>query len=385
MYTDRTIETVVRDFAGPGGEEAEQDLLVSTCTAPLADWNEVIAQAPEARLQQSCEAAQIREQLEGCRSLFFSVRQGHEVVGQLFLSHGFIHPDLLQWCRPLLRASWLKKTLGVYRWFGGPLILDKAHYGAILRALLGAVDECAAKDRVFAIQDVAPPFYDPHMDSALVDEIYGEFGYAGRESATMVLNLEDDLESLWKNLNREARQKVNKGRKQDIRIVEVENQDQLLQYYQVRVETARRNGIRPPAWDAFLATDSIYMECGMARIFLAEHNGVIASGQMLGVFNGNIQLGRVSYSDYARQHNLHANDLMQWHIIEWGHAHKCRCVDWGGYTHEPRTDKEVGINRFKAKWGGTVLPYKVYNKVYGAKRQKYLDRAKAAARKIGLR
>ena len=366
--------------------DLEEDIRVSIheTTSP-AEWDRDIARAPEARLQQTWEAARIRREQEGCRPLFLHAHRGDGVVGQLFLSHGFIHPDLLQWCRPVLRTGWVKKILGAYRWFGGPLIFDKAHYGPILREFLSAVDEQAARDRVFAIQDVAPPFYDPEMDSALVDEIYGEFGYVGRERATIVLDLGEDLDTLWKNLNREARQKVNKARKQEIRIFEAETEAHLRQYYQVRVETARRNQVRPPSLDSVLATGPVYMEAGMARVFLAEHEGQIASGQMLAAFNGNVQLGGICDSDYARDHRLHANDLMQWHIIEWAHASGCRRVDWAGYTLEPGTEKEAGINRYKAKWGGTVLPYRVYTRIYGEKRQQFLDWLKKKARQRGWR
>ena len=366
---------------------AEKSNLYTVECSPTVDrdWNRRATQFPEARLQQTCEAAQIRRRLEGSDSLFFSIRCNAEIVGQLFVARAFIHPDLLQWCRPVLRHGWLKRAMGAYRWFGGPLIFDKSAYTRILQHLLAAVEERAAADRIFAIKDVAPPFYDPEMDAAQVDEIYREFGYAGEERATIALNLEADLEALWKNLSREARQKVNKARKQDIRIVEADTEERLLHYYQVRVETARRSGVRPPSVDSVLAAESIYMKSGMAKVFLAEHEGNIASGQMLALFNGNIQLGGVCYSDYARTQSLHANDLMQWHVIEWGHTQHYRTIDWAGYGLAPACEKEVGINRFKAKWGGTVIPYNVYSKIYGTKRHNFLVGAKAAARKFGLR
>ena len=355
--------------------------------APVADpdWNQRAAYSPEAQFQQTCEAARIRRILEGSNSLFFSARCDARIVGQLFISHAFIHPDLLQWWGPLLRQGWLKRAMGAYRWFGGPLIFAKDLYDSILCLLLQAVEERAVADRIFAIMDVAPAFYDDFVDATKMDEIYNEFGYSSQKRATIALNLDEDLESLWKNLSREARQKVNKGRKQDIRIVEADTQERLQQYYQVRVETARRNGVRPPTFDSVLAGEAEYGKAGMTRIFLAEYNGVIASGQRLAFFNGNIQLGGVSYSDYARAHNLHANDLMQWHVIEWCHTRQYRRIDWAGYKPEPASAKEAGINRFKAKWGGAVIPYNVYSKIYGTKRHNFLVGAKAAARKFGLR
>ena len=349
-------------------------LQVVDCDSPPAtEWNRAIEAAPEARIQQTWQAARIRRELEGCRPLFLQVRRGGEVAGQLLVSRGFIHPDLLQWCRPLLRTPWARSTLGVYRWFGGPIVLERPSYGEILRLFLAAVEERAVRDGVFAIQDAAPAFYDPHMDADLVDGIFQEFRYAGQERATIALELDGDLEAAWKNLNREARQKVNKARKQGIRIFAAETDEQLRQYYQVRRETARRNGVRPPHIDSVLAARPIYMAEGMAGVFLAEHDGQIASGQMLAVFNGNVHLGGVCYSDYAQSHNLNANDLMQWHVIEWAMARQCRRIDWAGYTLEPSTAKESGINRFKSKWGGTVLPYRSYSRVYGQKRQQVLD------------
>lgn len=350
-----------------------------------ARWNAEISQVAEARIQQSFQGAQIRCSLDGVRPLFLSVRRDGQLAGQLLLYHGFIHPELLQWCRPLLRTRTCRQWWGVYRWWGGPLIHDKSRYGEVLRALLQHIDSRAREEEIFAIKDAMPPFYEPDFDGRLVDEIYEEFGFAKREMATIVLELGAELETLWKKLSRDARQKVGKAERLGIRIVEADTEEGLRRYYAVRLENSRRNNVRGPHLDGILAARPIYIEKGLGKVFLAEYQGLIVSGQMLVVLNGNIHLAGICQSDYACAQGLPANDLMQWHIIQWGHAQGCRRIDWAGYTPDPHTDKERGINNFKAKWGGTVIPYRVYNKIYGERRHRSLTWFKDKARVWGFR
>lgn len=350
-----------------------------------AAWNAGLGVAPEARIQQTVQGAQIRWLMEGQYPFFLRALQEGKAVGQFYLHRGFVHPDLMQWARPLLKTSLLHRLWGVLSWFGGPVIFDHDRYEEILRAFLREVEQLSRRYGIAAIKDATPAFYGGEVDWDMIDAVYGEFAYEKRARATIVLDVDTDLEALWSGLTKEARQKVRKAERQDIRIVEDNTAAGLDRYYEVRLENVRRNGLRPPSRASILATEPVYMRDGMAKLLLAEHEGQTVAGQLLVVFNGYVQLAGICYSDRARKLRLPVNDLLQWAVIKWAHAAGHRRVDWSGYTPEPSDEKEAGINRFKEKWGGQVVHYHSYDKILAPRRFAALNWLKGQARKFNIR
>ncbi len=348
-------------------------------------WNTALAAAPEARVQQTVQGAQIRWEMDAQHPYFLRAQQAGEVVGQLYLQRGFVHPDLVHWAPHWLKTALLNRLWGVLSWFGGPVIFATDNYDEILRALLKEVDAVVRRYGVTAVKGVTPAFYGGEIDWALIDSAFADYDYSMRERATIVLDIDGDLEELWAGLTKEARQKVRKAERQRVEIVEDNTVDGLNRYYAVRVENARRNGLRPPAKEAIIAAESIYMKHGLAKLFLAMHEGHVVAGQQLVVFNGNIQLAGICYSDRARELRLAGNDLLQWEIIKWAHAMGHHRIDWAGLTLEPTNEKEVGINRFKEKWGGQIVRYHSYDKIIAKRRFAALNWLKDQARKFDIR
>jgi lipid II:glycine glycyltransferase (peptidoglycan interpeptide bridge formation enzyme) len=48
------------------------------------------------------------------------------------------------------------------------------------------------------------------------------------------------------------------------------------------------------------------------------------------------------------------NEIMMWHILEWGAKNGYRCYDFGGAG---KPDVEYGVRDFKAKFGGTQVSF----------------------------
>ena len=354
-------------------------------TVDPARWNEAVGQVPEARIQQSFQGAEVRRETEGIASYFLTAQCAETTVCNLCLFHGFIHPDLVPWRRSLLRTSFMRKLMGVYRWFGGPLIYNKERYDEILQGFLDCVDEMARRDGIVAIQGVTVPFYEKGMDAERIEQIYASRGYVRQGEATIVLDLDGDLDTLWTKMHKDARQKVRKAEKQGVEVREADAIEQWYDYYDIRIENTRRAGVRTPHIDVIVGTEPIYGPHGMGKVFLAYCDGRAVAGQMVVIFNGNIQLAGICSSDYAREKKLAANDLLQWRIIEWAHAQGHRLIDWSGYNLEPKDEKQEGINRFKAKWGGCIVPYASFSKVHGYRKYQILAWCKEKAKSLGFK
>jgi hypothetical protein len=348
-------------------------------------WNGELSASSTGRIQQTVQGARIRWSMDGQRPFFLRARCGDETAGQLYMHRGFVHPDLLQWAQPLLKTAFMHRLFGVVSWFGGPVVHRRDRYEEVLRAFLAQVDDFCIRRDVAMVRNATPAFCGNESDWDRIDAIFAEFAYRKKERATIALAVDADQKALWSGLSKEARQKVRKADRQGIRVFQDNSAAGLERYYQVRLQTAGRNGLRPPSRSSILAVEPVYMGDGMCKLFLAEHEGHVVGGQLLVVFNGYVQLAGICYSDRARQLKLACNDLLQWEVIKWAQDSGHRHVDWSGFTPNPTSEKEAGINRFKEKWGGEVVHYHDYDKILAPRRYNGLEWIKGRARRFNIR
>ena len=97
--------------------------------------------------------------------------------------------------------------------------------------------------------------------------------------------------------------------------------------------------------------------------------------------NSEESLIRIGPDNYAYLRMMHYSGRL--YAGPWSRGK--RRIDWAGYTPEPKSEKEKGINRFKEKWGGQVIRYNVYDKIIASKRFMGLDWVKSQLRRFDIR
>src|SRR3989304_2491626 len=90
---------------------------------------------------------------------------------------------------------------------------------------------------------------------------------------------------------------------------------------------------------------------------IARLGEIVTGGLFFSSFNGLIIEGGVARSKEDYEMKLYSQDLIKWKIIEWGIENNMKYYDLAGYNPHPKTAKEEGIKRYKAKWGGVSKPY----------------------------
>lgn len=125
-------------------------------------------------------------------------------------------------------------------------------------------------------------------------------------------------------------------------------------FYQLYRETALRDSfiIRPPAYyyDAW----GTFMRAGLARLFLALHEGEVLAGLLL------FHLGKRAWYMYGassdRKRQVMSNYLLQWEAMLWAKAQGCAIYDmWGAPDILDESDPLWGVYRFKAGFGGSFV------------------------------
>ena len=91
--------------------------------------------------------------------------------------------------------------------------------------------------------------------------------------------------------------------------------------------------------------------------FLAKKNDIPIGGLTFSYFNKYLIEVGVARSKLDFEEKLYSQDLIKWKIIEWGIENNMDYFDLAGYDPVPKSEKEIGIMRYKEKWGGKRYDY----------------------------
>lgn len=253
----------------------------------------------------------------------------------------------------------------IFRVHGSPLPETGAMYGGPLFTGSADLDEALkifeGKGGIFESSFLKLP---PGYPIAIFEKRH----YEVEEVPTYILDLDIELDELWKNvISKKARNSVRKAQKSDVKI-KINGSQSLDRYYEMHLETCSRNSLNP--FDKNLLDSIVQMleKEGMLKIFIAEKGGEPISGSIFLFHKKNILywMGD-SLSDYMK---YSPNDLIQWSIMEFGIENGYTTYDLGG-------GGIPGITSFKKKWNGKEVSF------YRAFKGSYITRGIKKAYKIG--
>jgi lipid II:glycine glycyltransferase (peptidoglycan interpeptide bridge formation enzyme) len=148
-------------------------------------------------------------------------------------------------------------------------------------------------------------------------------------------------------------------------IVRMGGEDDLLTFYSLYEETARRDGflIRPPAyylatWKTFLRAQNMPDNPAGGALLLAEHPD--DPQPLAGLFL--LRYGATTWYFYGASSERHRRDmpnyLLQWEALRWSIAHGCTTYDWWGAPTnlDDPDDALQGVWRFKQGFGAEFQP-----------------------------
>jgi hypothetical protein len=343
-----------------------------------AAWDKELTGLKYSTYSQTTAAARFEENVNpSIRAHLLRARGKNGPLGWLMALEGFIYQPFLA-RRRLLKflTAPLRGMFGSLSWNYGPVLAGGESAAGVLRKLLEKVDEIAHVTGIALVREALPPALGFGLSPQETVGVFEQCGYLAIPAATVLLDLESkSLGQLWDGLTKDARRTVRKAREQGVTVIEATEEEHFEAYYEIRRQTASRNGLQIPSLNYFREIRHSFPR-EIYKIFLGQQAGRWVSGQGAGVFNGNFILGGVCYSDYARENSLYGTDLLQWHVIESAKNSSANYVDWAGYFINSGTSHQKGINHFKLKWGGEVVTYHKYRKIYSPVKCRLLELAR---------
>lgn len=317
--------------------------------------------------------------LDDFKPIFIVAKDGDKILGQVVIAQGsdltrtFADSPFFFVIKPILNHFFK-----VQRLLYGPLIFNKDRYYEILEEIVKYLDESIFSN-CMSVKNITPPIHDFELDHDKVRAIYEKYGFISTKWGSFITDVSKEKEELWSMIGKESRSKIRKAEKQGVKIVEVKSEEQLQSYYRIAKELSKRNGLPIKSWEAFKSS----LEDPTTTIFMSYLRDIPLSGQMALVKGRVVLLGAVTTSNYSIENKIFGNDLVQWHVIKWSKNKGCLFVDSVGVSpdKERHTKKESGIFNFKKRWGGKLVSYYHYEKIYQPVRFNFLSKCKILAKK----
>lgn len=181
-------------------------------------------------------------------------------------------------------------------------------------------------------------------------------------SATVVLDLAQDLDKLLAQMKSKTRYNIRLGRRKGISVREGTEHD-IGAFYQMLTATGQRQGFVSNSEDYYAHLWRILEPHGYCKLFLAEYEGEPVSGQLALTFGDTVLYKRGAWS--GRYGNLRPNEVMHWSAIEWAKSQGYRYYDFEGI--DPDVAKKLihsepipnsatqSVTRFKIGFGGKIM------------------------------
>ena len=260
-------------------------------------------------------------------------------------------------------------------WVSGPIIHsnDSHERIEILQTLFSAIEEITKDYNLILIDGYTPP------QDQMIDENYKKIfqknNYTLENFLTFSSTLDLSIEELWKKIKKNAKNDVNKAKRENISVKEIKTLDEIKEYKLLAQIWAKTKGISINNPLENLEKELFFVNSGIQKFFVAYEQDKIVAGLRIGCFNGIAYTHQVLNS-YSKTGNV-AGPLLTWHAIEWAKNNNLRIYDFSGGKAEVSANKSIkeyskqwdSLFAYKKKWGGEQYPYFHFIKV--TNNQKY--------------
>jgi serine/alanine adding enzyme len=244
--------------------------------------------------------------------------------------------------------AWMSRRLIVW---GGPLAADlpEATRSAAIRVLLDELNRFAQSRAIYVE-------FRNMFDTTAEKETFETLGF-GYKAHLNYLVKTDEAQAVKKRMSSSRTRQINASLKAGATIEEVQNEDDIQEYYAL-LQKLYREKVKKPLASIELFLKFQRLNCG--RFFVIKHGGKVVGGIVCPVFeNKTIYEWYVCGEDGLVQ-GLHPSVLATWAPIEYGLKNGMEHFDFLGAG---KPDQDYGVREFKARFGGEEVSFGRYEKI----------------------
>jgi len=325
------------------------------------DLDEFVYENPKASIFQIPYMAEVYNRTKGCAALILAAID--EDSGEILAS---LLAKILEERSGFLSSFSKHSTIR-----GGPIFVDNEDGVEAVSRLLQHYNEIIKKEvlysRIYLLNDVPQ-----------VIPIFKEKGYKYEYWQNFLIDLTKAKEELWGKLKRDKKRAVSKAKAKGVEIEEITEKSLIPAFYDLVKETytARKTPLEDIS--LFNVVFDVLFPKDMAKFFMAKHEGKYIATRLVLTYKGVIYDWHVGAS---RDHlSLYPNDLLVWHILEWGSKNGFHTLDFGGGGE--RHEANEGWIEFKRRFGGKSVNYGRYTRIHKPRKLWFAKKAFDLYRKM---
>ena len=186
-------------------------------------------------------------------------------------------------------------------------------------------------------------------------DIFHTLGFQFEDHLNYEIDLQRPIDEIWSSICRKRRNAIHKGIKNNVKIIETGNMNDISYGYKILKKNYKRIGVPLPSMDFFLSFCRFLLPLGFMKVYKAEFEDVVIGILFCLISNGrmNAWYTAIDY-DYCR---LRTQDVIFWYSIANAYEMGLSVYDLGG-AGKPNVD--YGPRRFKAKFNGILTNYGRY-------------------------
>lgn len=173
---------------------------------------------------------------------------------------------------------------------------------------------------------------------------------------TIVLDITPGEDILLAKMKEKWRYNVRLAGRKGVQVRMAETDADVRNWYSLLETTSIRDGFGIHTLNYYQQAWKILAPRNQARLFLADYNGQLLAGILVGLMAKQAVYLYGASSNEQRQ--LMPNYLLQWEAIRWAKQEGATSYDFWGI---PETDDEseamAGVYRFKSGWGGRIVRF----------------------------
>ena len=372
--------------------DSSRTMMISIDTLQTLDreaWDARLLSAPEATIRQTASWGASAEALLRMEPKFLTVRdETGEVLAQLLVLRQVAHHRFFR-KRPArsLLLGLAKPWFQELHWLDGLVVFDKGRAALIFEAVVDFLEDYSRRWGIVAQRGVRLPVYWQDAEAlAQADDMLRGRGYERRDWATFVIDLRPTIEEIWRSFKSNVRKNIRKCEKQGVTIHKDSTGERLAEYQAILEEDRRHIGKRPFSIQHKLMRRKYLRGPHLDwQLYYAVYEGRMVGGMTTLTFNGNAIHAGFCRSDFCREQNLAVYYGLMWEFIQDAKKRGYVRYDLAGVAPSPRTAKERGIYAFKEKWGGRLIPYAEYTKVFRPGTERVIRFFRDGLRRLGVR
>ena len=308
---------------------------------PDAEWNNRLLTIETGTFLQTKEFI-LSEELFGNESLFINfINNKGAIVGQIGI---ILYPLMNKKGKmgPVLKKlPGIKSTLA--RWFYGPIIFDYDYASQIGNEL-----------RNFLIKKKFKVWGSEHpMSKSILKNMQP---FHSEVWGTFLIELTQKPDTIWQSMDKHsARKNIERSQTRNV-IIKTMNKKDLLTLFELekingKIDDSVSLLLMEKQWDILKPVNY--------SGFIAYIDDQPIGAMKFSTFNKYIIEFEVVRDKRDTEEKLYSQEHIKWKIIESGIKNQLKYYDLSGVNPFPKNKKDIGIFRFKSKWGGNLLKYNI--------------------------